>query len=251
MGKKKIKAAAVALAAAAVTVTAPGTYIPGMVTAMAAVQTENFTEIATGTELLNAISTGSGSYKLTADLNVNGIKVPANSNITIDLNGHSLKTYWNLSGSAGSSLHLMDSSADQTGTMTSYNKSCLFYIGANVQLTIDSGNYICEEAIKTDSMFAAVTHAIEGSQIVINGGNFRMESVGDLATRAMFDNFVVAFVQTVINGGTFSAVDGTYVFRAKTNQTIQEALQNVTINGGTFEENTQDPKNAALEGPKA
>ena len=218
--KRKYAKVAVALAAA-VTITAPGAGVAGNSgTVMAAEQTEDFQEISNATEFQNAIATGSGSYKLTADMTVSNAKPPKNSNLTIDLNGHNLVIYWNLTASAGTSLRLMDSSQGQTGTMSAYKnkKPCLFNIGSDVQLTIESGNYICEEETEAASMFTS--GSITDSNIVINGG-------------------------------TFSATDGTYVFRGKTNQTIEEALQNVTINGGTFGENALDIKNAKTEGPKA
>ena len=248
--KRKYAKLAVALAAAAVTITSPGSYALGnSINVMAAEQTEEFQEIGTAAEFRNAVATGSGSYKLTADMgNIGNVTVPANSDLTIDLNGYSLKIHWNIFQS-GSSLHLLDSSPGQTGTMSSSSSSRLFYLGSNVTLTIDSGNYVCEKDANTDCMFE--TTRTVGSQIVINGGNFRMNSMGSTATHAMFSNFIVANSQTVINGGTFSAADGTYVFRGVTNKTLQEALKNVEINGGTFGENTLDVKNQTPEGAKA
>ena len=80
-------------------------------------------------------------------------------------------------------------------------------------MTIDSGNYICKKETNTKYMFASTSTS--GPRIVINGGNFRMESVGNVADCAMFASTVRANVQTVINGGTFSAVDVTYVFRGR------------------------------------
>ena len=245
--KRKYAKIAIALAAA-VTISTPGAVIPGNTEmVMADELTEKFTEIGSAADLTSAIQTGTGNYRLTADLTGNlGLNVPANSNFTIDLNGHKMYVHWNLFQS-GTSLHIIDSSTKQTGTMSSWS-SRLFYIGSNVNLTIDGGNYICDNP-KTDFMFNTTTTS--GSRIEINGGRFNMNNVGTAGATAMFSNFVVANAQTVINGGSFSAIDGTYVFRGKTNQSIAEALKNVTINGGTFGPNALDIKNTTPEGPKA
>ena len=131
--------------------------------------------------------------------------------------------------------------------------SRILYVGDNVTLTIDGGNYICGEEAGTDYMFACLTIAGDsGSSIVINGGNFQMNSLGVISVRAMFSNFIQSRVQTTINGGTFGAADGAYVFLVnEPYQTIEDALENVTISGGTFGNNTLYCYNAVSEGPKA
>ena len=66
---------------------------------MAAV-TEDVKEISATAEFQNTINSCIGNYELTADLSGNvNVTVPANSDITLDLNGHSLKIHLNLSAS--------------------------------------------------------------------------------------------------------------------------------------------------------
>ena len=66
---------------------------------MAAV-TEDVKEISATAEFQNTINSCIGNYDLTADLSGNvNVTVPANSDITLDLNGHSLKIHLNLSAS--------------------------------------------------------------------------------------------------------------------------------------------------------
>ena len=205
------------------------------------------TEVATADELKNAIANGAKGIRLTEDvvLNDSPITVPADGQLTIDLNGKTL-----------------------SGVATSSSSSNLIRVSAGASLTLTGGGEIVFGATTPDTNWGGVgqpafpgyanntisclgeliidgvtvknvtapggaSYAIDcyqGSNLVINSGV--IDGVGKCAIR-MFCNSNTLSTNVTINGGTITGKRAIWV-QLPGNNINNVRPVNLTINGGEF-----------------
>ncbi len=137
--------------------------------------------VTTFEDLKTAVSAENSYIRLDADISYSEqLNVNNKTQVTLDLNGHRLEfesdnTYLkavNVSGS-GTSLVILDSKGDNSGTIISNSKNSVIGIASSASVTLESGTIMTAEDVSVQYEISKST----GTTFIMNGGVVRSNDI--------------------------------------------------------------------------